>query len=844
MPEAISLSLSVVIPVFGSAELVEPCLKSVRESSVAPFEITLVDDGSRDPDGIAAVAERYGARLIRFAENRGPSAARNAGAWASSGEIVVFLDADVSASRDTLQRIADAFEQSRAQGEPIDALMGSYHTQSGGSGWVAGFRNLLHAHVHHRSLRNASTFWTGCGAVRRDRFQELGGFDESRLRLEDVEFGLRLSAAGGRIVLDPSIQVTHRKPFTVWSMLVTDTIERAMPWADLVWEHGLPRDLNFRWVDRLAGMAALLVPLLGFLAIRFGRGWGALSAAALVSMILMELPLFRFLAKVRGLLFALASVPLYLAHLLAAGAGFAIGMVRGEFRRQPGLAWATGIVVVLVAAMQIVGGAYQAEFDAHPDESAHFMTGLMVRDYLVQWPAGSPLEWAKQYYVHYPKVAFGHWPPLFHVLEAGWWLFTPPSRTSGMILIGLLGIGAAVGMYRLARGMVNTLAALVVTAVLLATPRFQQAAEQQMAEMITLLFGVLFLGALARFFRDHQMRALALAGVWCALCLMVKGTGVGLLLALGLALLIAARRGLLRARWLVAPVVLVGAGLTWYLLQDASLAQTVAWGGLWWQGAPILLSVPVLAGWGVVALAAIGILSLAIKREPLTIASAAMLLSIVLTSLYMGAMGEPRHWIMALPPLLLLALTAVRRLAELASPKLGIAAAALALAAALTFFPWRLYTQQAAGYRILAESIRQPGRMMVGATESWLEGSWIILASLREPRPSSVIARASKVLSRSGWGGGRVKMLVGTPAEVIAALDRFGIETVVLDERHPATREGEYGLLKTAVSESSAWRLCAQTTGLLAYCRLQPVTNWEPLQVKFNWRSMGPITEQ
>ena len=77
---------------------------------------------------------------------------------------------------------------------------------------------------------------------------------------------------------------------------------------------------------------------------------------------------------------------------------------------------------VLIVGLQIYGGAYQAEYDGHPDEAAHFVSSLLVRDYIGQWPWPDPLPWAIQYYIHYPKVAIGHWPPGYYIIQAGWWL--------------------------------------------------------------------------------------------------------------------------------------------------------------------------------------------------------------------------------------------------------------------------------------------------------------------------------------------------------------------------------------------------------------------------------------
>src|SRR5579859_5632961 len=89
------------------------------------------------------------------------------------------------------------------------------------------------------------------------------------------------------------------------------------------------------------------------------------------------------------------------------------------------------------------GGVFRSELASESDESAHYITALMIRDYIVQGIPGKPLAFAKNYYLHYPKVAFGHWPPVFHVLQAAWMLVFGISRTSVLCL--MLTIAALLG---------------------------------------------------------------------------------------------------------------------------------------------------------------------------------------------------------------------------------------------------------------------------------------------------------------------------------------------------------------------------------------------------------------
>src|SRR5258705_5496858 len=91
---------------------------------------------------------------------------------------------------------------------------------------------------------------------------------------------------------------------------------------------------------------------------------------------------------------------------------------------------AFALFVGVTVALQILGGAYQAEFGGYPDEPAHYVTSLMVRDYIAGMDYTDPMTFARNYYAHYPKVAIGHWPPFLYLIQGLWMLVLPTSRTS------------------------------------------------------------------------------------------------------------------------------------------------------------------------------------------------------------------------------------------------------------------------------------------------------------------------------------------------------------------------------------------------------------------------------
>jgi glycosyltransferase involved in cell wall biosynthesis len=319
----------VVIPVHNGGRAFERCLRGLRASTWTAYELIVVDDGSTD--GSAALAEAYGARLVRTAKPHGPAAARNAGAQIARAPIVFFLDADVA-----LQPTALTKTMARFQANPgLAALFGSYDDQPADPGLVSRYRNLLHHYVHQQGdfqnqSRPARTFWTGCGAIRLNVFLELGGFDPRLYRrpaIEDIELGFRLTQAGHRIELVRDIQATHLKRWTLIEVIRTDVFRRGLPWMLLLLRTGVSQsDLNVSPGQRLS-VVCTAVGLLGLLvASWFPAGLGMI-VTCLGLILLLNIHFYQFLWRRGGFRFALASVPLHLAYFVCCGVSVVLALV-------------------------------------------------------------------------------------------------------------------------------------------------------------------------------------------------------------------------------------------------------------------------------------------------------------------------------------------------------------------------------------------------------------------------------------------------------------------------------------------------------------------------------------
>ena len=239
----------------------------------------------------------------------------------ATGEVLVFVDSDVRVHADAFSRIRKRFD-----GDPrLMAVFGSYDDSPAEAGIVSAFRNLLHHHVHQQGAGPATTFWTGIGAVQRAEFVALGGFDERRFTsssIEDIELGMRLTAANHRIELDPSIQGTYLKHWTLGEMLYTDVFRRGVPWVALLLGSGSgSATLNLGWRHRLSAAGSLTA--VGAVAARRVK----IAAAALLALVALNAPFYRLLLRRQGPFRAAVGIGLHVLHHLAAVTAVPLGVL-------------------------------------------------------------------------------------------------------------------------------------------------------------------------------------------------------------------------------------------------------------------------------------------------------------------------------------------------------------------------------------------------------------------------------------------------------------------------------------------------------------------------------------
>lgn len=330
-PTLNELTVSVIVPVHNGGDDFRRCLLNLTTAHPSPREIIVVADG--DSDGSWQVAREFGAQVLRLPTPRGPARARNLGANVARSDILFFVDADVAIAPDAIGQIITAFTSDST----LTAIFGSYDDRPAAPNFLSQYKNLFHHYVHQTAREEACTFWSGCGAVRREVFLSMGGFDESYQRpaIEDIELGYRLARAGHRIRLCKALQGKHLKRWGVVSLLKADFFQRALPWTELILQDGrFANDLNLKFSSRLSVM--LTYALLGAVV---GMAWwlGFLGLVLLLMVLLLALnaSFYLFFWHKRGLWFTLQTIPwhwlYYFYSGLAFGAGVALHLSRKWF---------------------------------------------------------------------------------------------------------------------------------------------------------------------------------------------------------------------------------------------------------------------------------------------------------------------------------------------------------------------------------------------------------------------------------------------------------------------------------------------------------------------------------
>ena len=209
------LTYTITIPTYNETDDIGATCDSLLRLAPEPDEIIFVDDASTD-DTRSVIREylsRASIQLIEQRTNRGVGAARNVGAKAATGDVIVFLDADVRLPSDFLQRLSSHYERG-ADSVAVESAAANMAST------YARFFQAQHEHLfgEDRLEQNQPASFSQAFSCRRALALSIGLFTESVPGSgggEDGEFAKRLSMETSRGVIDKTIVVSHVVPDTL-----------------------------------------------------------------------------------------------------------------------------------------------------------------------------------------------------------------------------------------------------------------------------------------------------------------------------------------------------------------------------------------------------------------------------------------------------------------------------------------------------------------------------------------------------------------------------------------------------------------------------------------------------
>ncbi len=321
-PDPQAPTLSVIMPVYNGMGFINqslPPLLEMRQRGEL-LEVIVIDDGSTD--GTPEAAGQMGARVLSSGGRLGPGGARNQAAEVAEGDILWFVDADVVVHADAARRLLEGFDE-----QGVAAVFGSYDVNPPAQNFFSRYKNLVHHYYHHKAREEAQTFWSGCGAIRREAFLAAGGFNVERYKypsIEDIELGHRLIKAGGRIRLLRQVQCTHLKVWRFFNLVHTEIFRRAIPWSRLIINsgEGIPDDLNVGMAEQARALVAGIFAL-SVLAALFGALSPPLLAIPVLLMLVANREIAMFFKRRGGLVFAAGAVLFHQVYYLYSASAFA-----------------------------------------------------------------------------------------------------------------------------------------------------------------------------------------------------------------------------------------------------------------------------------------------------------------------------------------------------------------------------------------------------------------------------------------------------------------------------------------------------------------------------------------
>jgi glycosyltransferase involved in cell wall biosynthesis len=301
--------ISVVIPTYNASRFMPELLESLFNETLEDMEVLIVDDCSTD--NTVEVVQKYPVRVIQMEKNGGPARARNRGVEEAQGDIIFFLDSDVLVIEGTVKEVKDYFEINPS----ANCVIGVCATEPLNKGFVPKYMAMFeYIHLVGTPGNKVSVFAPRCGAIKKELFQRVGGYDESYkgADVEDFELARRIIKTDS-IFLNPKMLVRHQF-VNNFEEAVKNYFKRAVMWVHLFLKD---KQLDNAGPTAPSNGIAALCAFLSLMSLLFipvsGIAWNVLIPL-LIIFFFANWKWWKFMKEEEGVLFSIKA--LYLNYLL------------------------------------------------------------------------------------------------------------------------------------------------------------------------------------------------------------------------------------------------------------------------------------------------------------------------------------------------------------------------------------------------------------------------------------------------------------------------------------------------------------------------------------------------
>jgi len=393
------------------------------------------------------------------------------------------------------------------------------------------------------------------------------------------------------------------------------------------------------------------------------------------------------------------------------------------------------------------------------------VSGVCVLDYFRTAFGSNPITFDESYYVHYPKLALGHWPPMFYIIQAAWYATFGVTTFSAILLMGVITTAAAVALaFRFMR-LGGIPAALLGTGVFLSLPLTGMSTRLVMADIFASLLMLFVIFALSDALMSGRRGLLMAFGLWTIAAVLTKESAATLVIVAPTVIIVT--RGKTLLVWKNARRFVLGCCLSaaLVLLLDAvtgvlhlrgiadprGSAELVRYRlalGQFLGAAPA--AVLLVAAYGVFRNLTVRTNLISSERRTLTKVAAVWLAVAFLGQLFFrGKAMEPRYFLPACFPLAMLFTEGVCLIRMDIMHRIGSRAAALAAVGALALASIAsspaIKLRQRTGYAEIASSIpyNSAGPVILVSADALGEGAMVVERLLGDSARAGGVLRAS-----------------------------------------------------------------------------------------------------